>query len=105
MNQYAESLHWFKVYIYGLATTKVVQPEKLIDVKSNYQNFNTGSKNDSANRNYLVTRILGWPKGAPILKDYLIGIGWLMGIHNWGKYGYSKVTHLLSCEYFIKQSY
>ena len=63
---------------YGLATTKVVQPERLIDVKSNYQNLilvSLGIKNDSANRNYLVTRILGWPKGAPILKDYLIGIG------------------------------
>ena len=63
---------------YGLATTKVVQPERLIDVKSNYQNLilvSLGIKNDSANRNYLVTRILGWPKGTPILKDYLIGIG------------------------------
>ena len=63
---------------YGLATTKVVQPERLIDVKSNYQDLilvSPGIKNDSANRNYLVTRILGWPKGAPILKDYLIGIG------------------------------
>ena len=71
---------------YGLETTKVVQPERLIDVKSNYQNLilvSLGIKNDSANRNYLVTRILGWPKGAPIFER----------LFNWNRMidGYSQL--------------
>ena len=41
--------------------------EMIVDIKSNYRNFNTrflGVKNnDFANSNYLITRILGWPKG------------------------------------------
>jgi len=74
---------------YGLATTKVVQPERLIDVKSNYQNLilvSPGIKNDSANRNYLVTRILGWPKGAPIFER----------LFNWNRMidGYSQLRQV-----------
>ena len=53
---------------YDLVATKVVQPKWHVDIKSNYRNFKTrfpGVKNnDFANHNYLITRILGWPKGA-----------------------------------------
>ena len=66
--------------------------------------FNThflGVKIMTANRNYLIRKILGWPKGAPFFERLI----------NWSRMvgGYSQLrlawilegNRIFSCEYFI----